>query len=176
MAKAIAGLLPPWAWLKGGVDLYGTKVTYCIQDNANALNPALTVGYQFKEVIALKQKARGPLSHRALAMEALAEIGLARPADVMDAYPHQLSGGMRQRVLLALALACSPDLLVADEVTAGLDTEGVRLVTGILRREVLDRGASLLLITHETEVAREICERTLTLTDGTLSEESVLCE
>lgn len=169
LAKAVAGLLPPDAWQSGGINLNGARVTYCVQDNANALNPALRVGSQLSEVIALRQKTRGWRPVRAsLIMEALAGVGLSRPADVVDAYPHQLSGGMRQRVLLAMALACSPDLLVADEVTAGLDPAGVRLITGILRRHVLDKGASLLLITHETSVAREICKRSLTLRDGVL--------
>ena len=174
LAKAVAGLLPPGAWVNGGVDLNGLKATYCVQDNANALNPALKAGYQLSEVIYLQQKTLDPRSTRALTVEALAEVGLARPLDVMDAYPHQLSGGMRQRVLLAMAIACSPDLLIADEVTAGLDADGVQLVTRILRRNILDRGASLLLITHETEVARKICKRWLTLTDGTLMEDAPL--
>lgn len=175
LAKALAGLLPPEAWSRGGIDINGARVTYCVQDNANALNPALRVGSQLSEVIALRKKTPGPRHELAsLTLEALAEVGLNRPADVVDAYPHQLSGGMRQRVLLAMALACSPDLLIADEVTSGLDTAGVRLITRILRRNILDKGASLLLITHEAIVAREICERSLTLRNGSVTEDPPL--
>ena len=103
--------------------------------------------------------------------ELFGQVGLGEPDKVIDAYPHQLSGGMRQRVMIAMALACEPELLIADEPTTALDVTIQAQILELLRDLVRERGMALLLITHDLGVVRELCERAVVLYAGRVAED-----
>ena len=102
----------------------------------------------------------------------LASVGLPDPAGTAERYPHELSGGMRQRVMIAMALACEPSLLIADEPTTALDVTVQAQILDLLRTLVRDRGMALLLITHDLGVVRELCERAIVLYAGRVAEQA----
>ena len=182
-ALAIMGLLPDTAAVSGSIRFGGTNLrelgrnamnrlrsvslSMVFQDPSLALNPYLTVGRQLTAILGAHNLARGPEA-LARAEAALGDVGLPDPRRQLAAYPHQLSGGMRQRVMLAAALIGKPDLLIADEPTTALD---VTVQAEIL--ELLDRlrdNTSLLLITHDLGVVAGHCERMLVMKAGQLVE------
>ena len=183
-ALALLGLSPHTANVSGqvtlnGIDLVGAApellraqrarhIAMIFQDPALALNPYLTIGRQLGEILAAHGLATGTEAKKRV-VEALARVGLPDPARQAKRFPHQLSGGMRQRAMIAAALIAEPDLLVADEPTTALD---VTVQASIL--DMLDeiRGeTALLLITHDLGVVAGHCERMLVLDDGRLVEE-----
>ena len=145
------------------------------QDPMTSLNPVLTVGAQLREAIEehldLDRKAA---TRRAV--ELLEQVGIPNPADRLRNYPHQFSGGMRQRVMIAMALACEPKLLIADEPTTALDVTIQAQILDLLRELVADRGTSLVLITHDLGVVAGMCERVQVMYAGTLVEEGTASE
>jgi ABC-type glutathione transport system ATPase component len=143
--------------------LRGADVALVFQDSAASLNPVRTIGSLLVETIRRRQRLPRDAA-RARAAEGLRAVGL-QPAQ-LDAYPHRLSGGMRQRAMLALALANRPRLLVADEPTTALDATIQLQILELLRREAQTR--ALLLITHDPDVAAEMCSRIATLDRGRL--------
>jgi oligopeptide/dipeptide ABC transporter ATP-binding protein len=138
-------------------ELRGAVVSMIFQDPMTSLNPTMTIGKQIAEVL---QRHRG-LSRkqaRARAVGLLGEVGVPNPASRIDAYPHQFSGGMRQRVLIAIALACRPKILIADEPTTALDVTVQDQILKLILRMRRDTGTSVLLVTHDLGVVAQTCD------------------
>jgi len=139
-------------------DVRGGQVSMIFQEPMTSLNPVFTCGSQIVEAIALHQKVRGRAA-RDLAVEMLDKVGIPDPAQRFDEYPHQLSGGMRQRVMIAMALSCNPRLLIADEPTTALDVtiqaQILDLLADIQRTDAL----GIMLITHDLAVVAEVAHR-----------------
>jgi oligopeptide/dipeptide ABC transporter ATP-binding protein len=137
----------------------GARISMVFQEPMTSLNPVYTVGAQIAEVIRLHER-ESRANARRRAIELLSLVGIAAPQARVDAYPHEMSGGMRQRVMIAMALACKPSVLIADEPTTALDVSVQAEVLGLLERLQKDLGMSLLFITHDlgvvAEIAREI--------------------
>lgn len=136
----------------------GRRVAMIFQEPTTSLNPVMTVGQQIEEVLRRHRELRGAAA-RARAIELLSAVGIPDPARRLDDYPFQLSGGMKQRVMIAIALAGEPDLIVADEPTTALDVTIQAQVLDLLRDIQRERGTSLLLITHDLGVVATIAHR-----------------
>ncbi|HEX4172184.1 MAG TPA: ABC transporter ATP-binding protein [Acetobacteraceae bacterium] len=139
------------------------------QDPLGYLNPTRRVGAQVAEAL---QGSRSRAEVRCRVRDLLAEVGLPDPDVVGRRYPHELSGGMRQRVLIAVALASSPRLLVADEPTTALDATVQLQVLRLLRRLHRDRGMALALVTHDLGLVAELCDRVYVMHDGRMLEDA----
>ena len=129
----------------------GGKIAMIFQEPMTSLNPVYTVGEQIVEAITLHQKVSGRQA-REIAQAALTEVGIADAGRRMNEYPHQMSGGMRQRIMIAMALACRPTLLIADEPTTALDVTIQAQILELLRKLQQQKGMSILLITHDLGV------------------------
>ncbi|MFC7494392.1 MULTISPECIES: ABC transporter ATP-binding protein [unclassified Nocardioides] len=147
----------------------GTRVGAVFQDPASYLNPSLTVGHQLAEQLRVKRGLSRSDAHRRT-VELFAEVGLHDPESVFHQYPFQLSGGMLQRVLIAIAVSCEPELLIADEATTALDVVIQAEILGLLRRLRESHRLSLLLVTHDLAVVAETCERILVMYGGQIVE------
>jgi len=135
-------------------DVRGGQVAMIFQEPMTSLNPVFTIGSQIVEAIRLHQR-RSRRAARALAVELLGHVGIPDPARRFGEYPHQLSGGMRQRGMIAMALSCDPDLLIADEPTTALDVTIQAQILDLLKQLKAERGLSILLITHDLAVVAE---------------------
>jgi peptide/nickel transport system ATP-binding protein len=184
-AMSLAGLLPRSATIDGSVRLMGSElvgakpnvlraargrdIAYIFQEPMSSLNPVLTVGRQITEVLQVHEKpSRKEAMERAV--ELLGVVGIPSPRERVKHYPHQLSGGMRQRVMIAMAVACQPKVLVADEPTTALD---VTVQAGILDvlRGLRDRfGTSILVITHDLGVIADVADRVVVMYAGRVVE------
>jgi oligopeptide/dipeptide ABC transporter ATP-binding protein len=149
--------------------LRGNEISIVFQEPASALNPVLTVGYQVVEVIRAHQ-GLGRAAARAKAVQVLEMVGMPGASDRLDAYPHELSGGMRQRVMIAVALACRPALLVADEPTTALDVTIQAQILDLLTRLQTDLGMALVLITHDLGVVAETADEVIVMYAGQVVE------
>jgi len=132
----------------------GKEIAMIFQEPMTSLNPVYTVGDQIMEAVTLHQNVRSAEARR-IAEEAMAAVGIADPAERLKTYPHQLSGGMRQRVMIAMALSCKPKLLIADEPTTALDVTIQAQILELLRKLQRDKGMSIMLITHDLGVVAE---------------------
>ncbi len=147
----------------------GRDAAIVFQNASAALNPVRSVGAQIADVIA--RHAPGPASVvREIALEALRAMRIADPERRIGAFPHELSGGMRQRVGIAMALACKPRLLIADEPTTGLDVTTQAVVMDLIRDQVRERGLSVVLITHDLALAWRACDRIAVMHAGQIVE------
>lgn len=190
-ARSILRILPETAKVTGsitfdGVDIVsaderavskirGSRIAMVFQEPGASLNPVIRIGKQLREVLRLHQGLRGATA-RSAAEELLRQVGIPEPKRRLAAYPHELSGGMKQRVSIAIALACDPELLIADEPTTALDVTIQAQVLELLRDLVAQRGASLLLISHDLGVVGQVTDRTLVMYAGRVVEEGPTAE
>lgn len=147
----------------------GVRLGAVFQDPASYLNPSLTVGHQLAEQLRVKGGLSRADAHRRT-VELFTEVGLHDPESVAHQYPHELSGGMLQRVLIAIAVSCEPELLIADEATTALDVVIQAEILDLLRRLRETHGLSLLLVTHDLAVVAETCERIMVMYGGQVVE------
>ncbi len=182
-ALAIMGLLPPGASARGdiafdgqaliGLDdaamcrLRGNRIGMVFQEPTTALNPLHTVGDQIGEPLR-RHRGASSAAARAEALRLLDRVRMPQAAQRLAAYPHQLSGGQRQRVGIAMALACGPDLLIADEPTTALDVQVQADILGLLRELVAESGMALLLISHDLGVMARTVQRVAVMYAGTV--------
>jgi peptide/nickel transport system ATP-binding protein len=189
---AIIGLIDPPGRIAGGRILFageridglpeermrrirGRRIGTVFQDPLTSLNPLYTIGRQLVETIAT-HGGLTPRQARARAIEWLAEVGIPSPAERFGAYPHQFSGGMRQRVVIALALCASPRLVIADEPTTALDVSIQAQIIALLRRLCREHGTAVMLITHDMGVIAETADRVAVMYAGRLVEVGPLRE
>jgi peptide/nickel transport system ATP-binding protein len=189
LAKSILGLLdsPPARIVSGGIrfagaeltaldrvamqGLRGSAIAMIFQDPATYLNPVFTIGQQLGDVIRAHQPI-GKAATRARAVELLDQVRLPNPARLLDAYPHQLSGGMRQRVLIAMALSGNPRLLIADEPTTALDVTVQAQVLRLIADLVAGLSLTLIMISHDLGVIGATCRRVAVIYAGTIVEDA----
>ncbi|MHB1627788.1 MAG: ABC transporter ATP-binding protein [Bacilli bacterium] len=148
----------------------GNEISMIFQEPMTSLNPVYKIGAQISEALRLHKNisARQAFSQ---AVDMLRKVGIARPEDIMAEYPHQLSGGMRQRVMIATAMVCSPHLLIADEPTTALDVTIQAQILELMRMLSKDFGTSVLLITHDLGVVAEMCDRVAVMYAGQIVEQ-----
>jgi peptide/nickel transport system ATP-binding protein len=187
LARAILGLSPEGARVTGhvtygGRDLLalsdrewgtvrGRRIGFVFQEPASALDPVQTIGQQIREAILCHEDLPRDEANRR-AREALRDVAFPDPDRGLDEYPHRLSGGLRQRALLASALVGGPDLLLADEPTASLDATVAASVLELLDRLRVERGLTLLIITHDLAAVARHCDRVIVLYAGRIVEEA----
>ena len=149
--------------------LRGKEIGFIFQDPLTSLNPTLTIGYQIGEAI---QRAHGPVAKaaRERITELLAKVGIPRPKDRLNDYPLQFSGGMRQRVMIAIALSCDPKLILADEPTTALDVTIQAQILELIQRLSSEFGTAVLLITHDLGIAAGMCDRVNVMYAGRIVE------
>ncbi len=149
----------------------GNQISMIFQEPMTSLNPVYTVGEQIGETVRLHQKLdRKRAKERAVEM--LRQVGIPAPEQRVEAYPHQLSGGMRQRVMIAMALACNPELLIADEPTTALDVTIQAQILELLKRLQAERGMAVMLITHDLGVVAESCDAVVVMYAGRVVEQA----
>ena len=185
--RAMMRLVPPPGQIVGGRILYhgedllaksepamrrlrGRRIAMVFQDPAAALNPLFTVGRQLTGIMRRHRIASGEAARRR-AVKLLGELGLPNPAAIFHHYPHQLSGGMQQRVMLSMALAAEPDLIIADEATAALDVTIQAQILELLLALQRERGLTMLFITHDLALVAETCDQIAVLYMGRIVEE-----
>jgi peptide/nickel transport system ATP-binding protein len=190
-AMALMGLLPQGAGVRGSIvfdgrelvglgdhamcALRGNRIGMVFQEPMTALNPLHTVGAQIAEPLRL-HRGLSRAAARAEALRLLERVRLPQAAQRLDAYPHQLSGGQRQRVTIAMALACGPDLLIADEPTTALDVTIQSEILALLRELVEESGMALMMVSHDLAVMARTVSRLLVMYGGTVVESGPTAE
>ncbi|XKE43093.1 ABC transporter ATP-binding protein [Cobetia sp. UIB-001] len=184
-STAILRLLPELAEIKGAIrlrgedllsastrrmrELRGNRIATVFQEPMTSLNPLHRIGRQIIEVLALHRDLKGRAA-RHKALELLEQVGIPEPARRIDSYPHELSGGQRQRVMIAIALACEPDLLIADEPTTALDVTVQAQILRLLKSLQQRYGMAILFITHDLSIVRHFADRVCVMRHGELLE------
>ena len=149
----------------------GNRIGMVFQEPMTSLNPVLSIGYQIEEVSRL-HRGLGRKQSREQALAMLRQVGIGAPERRLSQYPHQLSGGLRQRVMIAIALVCRPQLLIADEPTTALDVTIQAQILDLLRRLKREMGMALLLITHDLGVVAEMCDQVVVMYAGRIVEQA----
>ncbi len=175
-ALAIMGLIPnPPGKIAGGDILFnqkslvdlpadqmrkirGNKIAMIFQEPMTSLNPVFTIGNQIEEVVELHRPDLNKAQRKEKAIEMLKLVGIPSPEKRVNEYPHQLSGGMRQRVMIAIALSCEPDILIADEPTTALDVTIQAQILELMKKLQKELGMGIILITHDLGVVAETCD------------------
>jgi dipeptide transport system ATP-binding protein len=150
--------------------LTGKDVAMIFQEPTTSLNPSFTIGFQLAETLRFHEGMDGKAARRRV-IELLEQVGIPAPESRLSAYPHQLSGGMNQRVMIAMAIACNPKLLIADEPTTALDVTIQAQILDLLLSLQRDRGMGLILITHNMGVVSDTTERVAVMYAGQIMEE-----
>lgn len=153
----------------------GNEIAMVFQDPMSSLNPLFTIGNQLREAIRNHKKVSKREANKQ-AIELLKLVGLPRAESVLDEYPYQLSGGMRQRVMIAMAMSCDPELLIADEPTTALDVTIQAQILDLMRKIKEETNMSILLITHDLGVVAEMCDRVIVMYAGQVVEEGTVRE
>ena len=188
-AMSILGLVPkpPAIYPKGrilwkGIDLLttpdrelreirGGEISMIFQDPMTSLNPVYTIGHQISEMIRVHERISAKAA-KVRSIEMLDLVGVPNPQQRVDDYPHQFSGGMRQRAMIAMALSCNPELLIADEPTTALDVTIQAQILEILEKSARELNVAVLLITHDLGVVAGICDRVAVMYGGRIVEEA----
>jgi peptide/nickel transport system ATP-binding protein len=152
-------------------DLRGNRLAMIFQEPMTSLNPSFTVGDQIGEAL-IRHRGLSARSARAAAIEMLERVRIPSPRDRVDEYPHKLSGGMRQRVMIAMALACAPALLIADEPTTALDVTIQAQILDLLAKLRQDTNTAIVLITHDLGVVAETCDDVAVMYAGEIVEQA----
>jgi oligopeptide/dipeptide ABC transporter ATP-binding protein len=153
------------------MNIRGNRISMIFQQPTSCLNPVFKVGDQLSEVLEIHQ-ALGKKAGRSRAVELLKLVGIPEPEKRVDAYPHELSGGMAQRVMIAMALACLPELLIADEPTTALDVTIQAQILDLLRDLKSKMDTAIILITHDLGIVAEMCQRVAVMYAGRIVEEA----
>jgi len=153
----------------------GAEIAMIFQEPMTSLNPVLTIGFQIMEALKLHQGMNNKEA-RERAAELLAIVGIPQAADRLDDYPHQFSGGMRQRVMIAMALSCNPSLLIADEPTTALDVTIQAQIVDLIKRLQDKLGMAVIWITHDLGVIARLAERVIVMYAGYIVEEAEVKE
>ncbi|MCE5171575.1 ABC transporter ATP-binding protein [Paenibacillus profundus] len=186
-AKSLIGLIPPPGQIKSGEVWFrgenilamsekelrrirGNRIAMIFQDPMTSLNPVVKVGAQIIEVLQ-RHKKLGKAEARARAIELLRQVGIPSPETRIDQYPHEFSGGMRQRAMIAMALSCQPELLIADEPTTALDVTIQAQILGLMKQLRDTTRTAILLITHDLGVVAQVCTRVVVMYGGLIMEE-----
>ncbi|WII72220.1 ABC transporter ATP-binding protein [Bdellovibrio sp. 22V] len=148
----------------------GNEIAMIFQEPMTSLNPVYTIGDQIEEAILLHQKDLNKQQARERAIEMLRKVGIPAPEKRFHEYPHQLSGGMRQRVMIAMAISCNPELLIADEPTTALDVTIQAQILDLMRKLQKDFNAGMILITHDLGVVAEMCQEVAVMYAGRIVE------
>lgn len=197
-AMSIMGLLPkPFGQVVSGVIAYhestqthdltqlpaekmyhmrGNHISMIFQDPMTALNPVHTIGKQLMEVYHLHQPKLKKKQRYQLALEMLGKVGIPSAKERMLSFPHQLSGGMRQRVMIAIALACEPDVLICDEPTTSLDVTVQAQILDLMKSLQQEKGMSIVFITHDLGVVAEMCDQVVVMYAGKVVEQADVFE
>lgn len=150
----------------------GNDIAMIFQEPMTALNPMLTIGTQIIEQIRAHKKL-SKKEAEALAIQMLEKVGIPSPTSRMKVYPHEMSGGMRQRVMIAMAISCEPELLIADEPTTALDVTIQAQILDLLAQIVSESNRSMILITHDLGIIANYCQRVIVMYSGKIMEESL---
>ena len=185
---AVMGLLPPIARVTADAmrfegkdllaltprqrrDLSGSEMAMIFQEPVASLNPCFTVGFQIEETLR-EHTGLAAAARRARAVELLTQVGIPEPEERLKSYPHQMSGGQCQRVMIAIATACTPKLLIADEPTTALDVTIQKQILRLLLRLQAEHGMALVLITHDMGVVAETADRVIVQYNGRKMEDT----
>ena len=154
----------------------GNQIAMIFQEPMTALNPVHTIGRQINEIFRLHFSELGDADTRKASLEMLRKVGIPEPLKRMTEYPHQISGGMRQRVMIAMALACKPDILIADEPTPALDVTIQAQILNLIHDLQAETGMSVMFITHDLGVIAELCHAVVVMYAGKVAETAPIRE
>lgn len=193
-AKSINGILPPFAKVTGGSILWheesgdvtdlasltekelrkrcGTEIAMVFQEPMTSLNPLMRVGDQISEILKIHKLENDPRKARERVIRMLDAVGISQPELRYNAWPHELSGGLRQRVMIAMAMICSPKLLIADEATTALDVTTQAQILELIRSMCRSSNMSALVITHNMGVVSALCDHVYVMYLGTIMEQA----
>lgn len=191
-AMSIMGLLPNTTHIEEGKILFqdmdltklnpkelrkitGDKISIIFQEPMTSLNPVIQVGKQVREAILLHEKVSKEEAKQRV-IKIFRQVGIPEPERRYNAYPHQLSGGLRQRVMIGMAMVCNPDLLIADEPTTALDVTIEAQILHLMRQLQKDKGTSIMMITHNLGVVAEICDQVYVMYAGKVVESAEVHE
>ena len=193
LSLSVMGLVPPPGQNAGGRVMFdgqnlldlsptamrsirGRRIAMIFQEPMTSLNPVFTIGDQITEAMRAHDRTTSDRALRAKAIAALERVRIPAPDRRFDEYPHQMSGGMRQRVMIAMALACDPDLLIADEPTTALDVTVQALILDLLRDLQAQSGMAIILITHDLGVVAEMADEVAVMYAGKVVERAAIAE